>query len=176
MSKTKNKNGKSQFLVDLSGQGAFRKLAKCPFGSHVVVLRARRGQLGCQVGFKMGLKRPSRAQRCNTKAKMEQTCFKNLTRCEQDLVRWRGNLENSKKTMKSNRFLKARGGPKGAQKSSRDILRDLLVVCRPFLGPSWVHLGLSWALLGPSWGVQEGILRQILGLEGLSWGCKVAND
>ena len=50
------------------------------------------------------------------------------------------------------------------------------VVWHPFLGPAWVHLGLSWALLGPSWGVQEGILRQMLGLEGLSWGCKVAKE
>ena len=141
------------------------------FGGLVVGLKDQREQLGCHVGFKMGLKGPSRAQRCNTKAKMEQTCFNNLTSCEQDLVRWRGNLENGKETMQINSFLKARGGPKRAQKSSRDILRDLPVVCRPFLGPSWVHLGLSWALLGPSWGVRAGILRQMLGLEGLSWGC-----
>ena len=48
---------------------------------------------------------------------------------------------------------------------------DFIVVPPPFLGPSWAQLGLSWALLGPSWGVQEGILRQILGLEGLLRGC-----
>ena len=44
------------------------------------------------------------------------------------------------------------------------------------VGPFWAHLGLSWALLGPSWGVQEAILRQILGLEGLLWECKVAKS
>ena len=43
-------------------------------------------------------------------------------------------------------------------------------------GPVWAHLGLSWALLGPSWGVQECILRQIWGLEGLISGCMVAKS
>ena len=40
--------------------------------------------------------------------------------------------------------------------------------------PLWANLGLSWALPGPSLGAPGGILRQILGLEGLLWGCKVA--
>ena len=47
------------------------------------------------------------------------------------------------------------------------------VVRRPFLGPSLAHLGPSWTLLGLSRGVQEGILSQILGLEGWTLGCKV---
>ena len=55
----------------------------------------------------------------------------------------------------------------GPKRASRIILGVWVFLRRPFLGPSWAHLGLSWALLGPSWGVQEGILRQILGLEGL---------
>ena len=65
----------------------------------------------------------------------------------------------------------AQYGPKRAPKS---ILQDFIVVPRPVLGPSWAHLGPSWALLGPSRGVQEGILRHILGLEGLLRGCTVA--
>ena len=58
----------------------------------------------------------------------------------------------------------AQDGPKRAPGI---ILQDFIVVRRPSLGPSWARLGLPWGLLGPSWGVQEGILRQILGLEGL---------
>ena len=56
------------------------------------------------------------------------------------------------------------------------ILPDFAVARRPFLGSSWAHLGLSWALRDPSWGVPEGILRQILGLEGLILGCKVTKS
>ena len=67
----------------------------------------------------------------------------------------------------------AQDGPKRAPGI---ILQDFAVVPGFLLGPSWAHLGLSWALLGPSWGVQEGILRQILGLEGLLRGCKVAKN
>ena len=156
-------------MADLSRPRSLEKACE------VLVWRSRK-EFGCQVGFNMGLKEPSRAHKCNTKAKMEHTRFKNLARCEQDLVRCRGNLENSKQAMKNNSFLKARGGPRGAQDTSRNILRDLVVVRRPFLGPSWVNLGLSWDLLGPSWGVQVGISRQMLGFEGLSWGCKVAKD
>ena len=60
-------------------------------------------------------------------------------------------------------------GPRGLQELSCAIypLRG---------GPFWAHLGLSWALLGPSRGVRKGILRQMLGLEGLIWGCKVAES
>ena len=58
-------------------------------------------------------------------------------------------------------------GPRGLQELSCRMLPL-------FVAPFWAHLGPSWALLGPSRGVQEGILRQILGLEGLILGCKVA--
>ena len=67
----------------------------------------------------------------------------------------------------------AQDGPKRAP---RIILGARVVVRRPVLGPSWTHLGLALALLDPSRGVQEGILRQILGLEGLILGCKVAKS
>ena len=64
----------------------------------------------------------------------------------------------------------------GPRKAPGIILRDLPVARRTFLGPSWAYLGLSWALLGPSPGVLGGTLRQILGLEGLILGCKVAKS
>ena len=67
----------------------------------------------------------------------------------------------------------AKVSPKrGSGRGRRALDSVFIVVPRPFLGSYWAHLGLSWALLGPSWGVQEGILRQILGLEGLPRGCK----
>ena len=60
-------------------------------------------------------------------------------------------------------------GPRGLQELSWEL--------GPLRGsPFWAHLGLSWALLGLSCGVQEGILRQIWGLEGLILGCKVAKS
>ena len=62
----------------------------------------------------------------------------------------------------------------GSKKYLAGFCRCLSPLFGPILGPSWAHLGLSWALLGPSRGVQEGTLRQILGLEGLILGCKVA--
>ena len=43
-------------FADVLRRGAFRKLAKWLFGGLVVVLRAGRGQLGCQLGFKMAWK------------------------------------------------------------------------------------------------------------------------
>ena len=69
----------------------------------------------------------------------------------------------------------------GPKRLPKIILQDFLVDCRAFLGRAraaraararWRQL---WpALLGPFWWVREGIWRQVLGLEGLSWGCKVA--
>ena len=50
------------FLADFRRQGAFNKLAKWLLGGLVVSLKARREQLGCHLGFKMGLEGPSRAQ------------------------------------------------------------------------------------------------------------------
>ena len=50
------------FLVDFRRQGAFRKLAKWLLGGLVASLKARKEQLGCHLGFKMGLEGPSRAQ------------------------------------------------------------------------------------------------------------------
>ena len=46
----------------------------------------------------------------------------------------------------------------------------------PILGYLGFILGSSWALLGPSRGIQEGILRQMLGFEGLIFVCKVAKS
>ena len=104
------------------------KVAACrPYS----VLRASREQLGCEVGCRLVVKRPTLSPR------------------------W------------------PQDGPKRAPGI---ILGVFAVARRAFLGPSWAHLGLSWALLGPSWGVPEGILRQILGLEGLILGCKVAKS
>ena len=60
-------------------------------------------------------------------------------------------------------------GPKCPEMGPRG-LQELFCAIYPLCGgPFWAHLGLSWALLGPSWGVQEGLLRPILGLEGLRW-------
>ena len=42
------------FLADFRRQRAFRKLGKWLFGGLVVGLKARRQQLGCHVGFKLG--------------------------------------------------------------------------------------------------------------------------
>ena len=71
----------------------------------------------------------------------------------------------------------ARSGPSwpqgGPMRAPGIILQDSVIVGRHFLGPYWAHLGLSWALLGPSRGFREGILRQMLGLEGLILGCMV---
>ena len=50
------------FLADFRRQRAFRKLAKWLLGGLVVSLKARREQLGCHLGVKMGLEGPSRAQ------------------------------------------------------------------------------------------------------------------
>ena len=50
------------FLADFRRQRAFRKLAKWLLGGLVVGFKLRRQPLGCHVGFKMGLKGPSRAQ------------------------------------------------------------------------------------------------------------------
>ena len=50
------------FLADFRRQGAFDKLAKWLLGVLVVSLQARRRQLGCHLGFKMGFGGPSRAE------------------------------------------------------------------------------------------------------------------
>ena len=55
-------NVKSMFLAEFRKQKAFKKLAKWLLGGLVVSLKARREQLGCHLGFKMGLEGPSRAQ------------------------------------------------------------------------------------------------------------------
>ena len=63
MSKTlKKTNVKSMFLADFRRQGAFDKFAKWLLGVLAVSLQARRRQLGCHLGFKMGLGGPSRAE------------------------------------------------------------------------------------------------------------------
>ena len=64
-------------------------------------------------------------------------------------------------------------GPKMVPRGPPELSCPIYPLCG---GPLWAHLGLSWALLGPSWGVQEAILRQSLGLEGLILGCKVAQS
>ena len=69
--------------------------------------------------------------------------------------------------------LMARIGPKMGPRGLQELSCRILPL---FVAPFWAHLGLSWALLGPSRGVQEGILRQILGLEGLILGCKVVKS
>ena len=66
--------------------------------------------------------------------------------------------------MKAQNVPRAQDGPK---RVSILILRDLLVAPRPFVDPSWATLGFSRG------GVQEGILRQSVGLEvnGLGMTC-----
>ena len=87
-----------------------------------------------------------------------------------------GNWKIAKTIAKTIVFGRPEVAQDGPKRAPRIILTLFAVVCRAFLGPSWALLGLSWALLGPSWGVQEGILRQIWGLEGLILGCKVAKS
>ena len=89
---------------------------------------------------------------------------------------WPENWKIAKNIVKTIVFRRPEVAQDGPKRAPGIILQDFVVVRRPFLGPSWAHLGLSWALLGPSRGVQEGILRQILGLEGLILGCKVVKS
>ena len=49
-------------FADFSGQVAFRKAAAWLFGGLAMGLQPCREQLGCQVGFKLGLEGPSCAQ------------------------------------------------------------------------------------------------------------------
>ena len=49
-------------FADFSGQVAFRKAATWLFGGLAVGLQPCREQLGCQVGFKIGLEGPSWAE------------------------------------------------------------------------------------------------------------------
>ena len=108
---------------------------------------------------------------------VNQTWFRELACWRQLGVRWAGKLEISKKNIvKTIVFLRPEVAQDGPKRAHRIILGARAVVCRPVLGPSWAHLGPSWALPGPSRGVKEGILRQILGLEGLILGCKVAKS
>ena len=78
-----------------------------------------------------------------------------------------------KNTTKQLRPKTAQHGPKRASRITR---LSSLAPFGPILSPYWAHLGLSWALLSPSWVVQEGILGQTLGEEGLTWGLHVARS
>ena len=64
-------------------------------------------------------------------------------------------------------------GPRGLQELSCGILSLFVAPFWAHLGPILDYLGPSLALLG---GVQEAILKHILGLEGLLWGVRVAKS
>ena len=116
------------------------------------------------------------AQQGNVTLKFNQTWFRELASWEQLDVRWLGKLEICKNPRKNHSFLKARGGPRRAQEGLQNYLARFTRCVAALFGPI---LGLSWAILGPPWpflAVQEAILRQSLGLEGLILGCKVAQS
>ena len=131
-------------------------------GSLEVFLWARRleeGNLDAKLASNL-------AQQGKVKPKFDQTWFRELASCEQLDVRWLVKLENSKNHCKTTLFFEGPGWPKMGPRGLQELSCRILSLC---VAPFWAHLGLSWAPLGPSWGVEEGILRQFLGLGGLRW-------